>query len=144
MPPKWTFVMAQAVADGIFADFELRQQAVDEGKEAEEKVDSNDAPATAEEGESYLPSQSGMADAFLPPQLLHHSLAVSISSRTFPTPRRCRLRKALTVRRCAAVFKIPILLLKTDLSLAFASRYNSSSTCSKVSSPSAIKATPSE
>lgn len=60
--PKWTHAVAQAVADGLVAEFKLRQQVVDEDKQAGEDVDSTEARAVAEKGEFCVQAHFDRAD----------------------------------------------------------------------------------
>ncbi|ORY89136.1 hypothetical protein BCR35DRAFT_300959 [Leucosporidium creatinivorum] len=60
--PKWTFAMAQAVADGLLAEFKLRKQVVDEGKEAGEEFDATEARAIAEKAVQALSRSINLID----------------------------------------------------------------------------------
>jgi len=103
--PKWTFAVAQAVADGLVAEFKLRQQVVDEDKKAGEEVDAAEARAVAEKGEFLLLARSSKLTPFLILQLFKRSVGVS-TSLTSSAPRRQRHRGVLSTRMCAAVVQL--------------------------------------
>lgn len=72
--PKWTYAVAQAIADGLVAVFKLRLQVIDDGREAGEEVDSTEARALAEKGDFSLPVHSNITNATSSIQALSRSI----------------------------------------------------------------------